>query len=298
MIKISSMTIKLILETPPDFNFKTTVYSHGWSELLPFELDLENWRLSYVFTGEKPLAANIVENGGNIEIEYFDEKISKSAEEKILREARHILRLDENFGEFYRLTKKEKRLNWIAKLHGGRLLRSPTVFEDLVKTLCTTNCSWGLTKNMTRNLVEKLGLESADGKRAFPTAEAMANVSAEFYREEIRAGYRSPYFAELAEKVASGKLNPETWLNSDLPTKELKKEMKSVKGVGDYAAENLLKLVGRYDGLALDSFLRGSFYKKHNSEQVCDDKEIEGFYEKFGSWRGLAIWCDMTEKWH
>ena len=292
------MTIKLILETPKDFNFKTAVYSHGWSQLLPFELDLENWRLSYVFTGEKTIAASITENGGSIEVELFDKKIGKSAEEKILREVRHILRLDEGFDEFYRLTKKEKRLDWIAKLHGGRLLRSPTVFEDLVKTLCTTNCSWALTKNMTRNLVEKLGEESANGKRAFPNPEAMANVSAQFYRDEIRAGYRSPYFAELAEKVASGKLDPETWLDSELPTKELKKEMKSVKGVGDYAAENLLKLVGRYDGLALDSFLRGAFYKKHNSEQTCSDKEIEVFYEKFGSWRGLAIWCDMTEKWH
>jgi 3-methyladenine DNA glycosylase/8-oxoguanine DNA glycosylase len=292
------MTTKLFLETPPDFNFKTAVYSHGWCQLLPFELDLENWRLSYVFAGEKPIAATITENNGKIEIELSGGKINKETQEKILREVRHILRIDESFGEFYRLTKNEKRLNWIAALDGGRLLRSPTVFEDLVKTLCTTNCSWALTKNMTRNLVEKLGAEAANGRRTFPTAEAMANVSPEFYRDEIRAGYRSPYFAELAEKVASGKLNPEAWLNSELTTKELKKEMKSVKGVGDYAAENLLKLVGRYDGLALDSFLRGAFYKKHNSGQLCSDREIEAFYEKFGSWRGLAIWCDMTEKWH
>ena len=73
--------------------------------------------------------------------------------------------------------------------------------------------------------------------------------------------------------------------------------MKRVKGVGDYAAENLLKLVGRYDGLALDSFLRSQFYKKHNREKVCADKKIEDFYKKFGNWRGLAIWCDMTERW-
>lgn len=290
------MTKKLILETPPDFNFKTAVYSHGWCQLLPFELDLENWRLSYVFTGEKTLSANIAENGGALEIEISDQ-ISKRAEAKIRREVRHILRLDENFDEFYHLTKKEKRLAWVAKLNGGRLLRSPTVFEDLVKTLCTTNCSWSLTKNMVRNLVDKLGAESSDGKRAFPTAAAMASVTEEFYRNEIRAGYRSPYFAELAERAASGKLNPETWLDSELPTKELKKEMKSVKGVGNYAAENLLKLVGRYDGLALDSFLRGEFYKRHNDQTVCDDRQIIEFYEKFGDWRGLAIWCDMTEKW-
>ncbi len=296
--KISFMTTKLILETPPDFNFKTAVYSHGWCELKPFEFDQENWRLSYVFTGEKPLAANIVETGSSIEIEVFDDEMSDRTKTKILGDVRHILQFDEKLSDFYRLTKKEKRLAWVAKMSAGRLLRSPTVFEDLVKTICTTNCSWALTKNMTTNLVEKLGEKSAGGKRAFPTAEAMANASADFYRDEIRAGYRSNYFAELAEKVGSGKLNPETWLNSELPTKELKKEMKSVKGVGNYAAENLLKLVGRYDGLALDSWLRSQFYKKHNREIVCDDKEIEAFYEKFGDWRGLAIWCDMTEKWH
>ena len=292
------MTTRLILETPPDFNFKTAVYSHGWCQLLPFEMDLENWRLSYVFAGAKPVSAVVYETAGKIGIELGAARINQKQEAQILRDVRHILRLDDDLSGFYRLTRKEKRLGWVAKLNGGRLLRSPTVFEDLVKTLCTTNCSWALTKNMVRNLVEKLGAESADGKRAFPAPEAMAGVTEEFYRHEIRAGYRAPYFAELAEKVASGKLNPETWLASDLPTRELKKEMKSVKGVGDYAAENLLKLVGRYDGLALDSFLRGEFYKKHNGEQICADQEIEAFYEKFGSWRGLAIWCDMTEKWH
>ena len=292
------MITKLILETPSEFNFRTAVYSHGWSQLLPFEIDIENWRLSYVFTGEKTVSAVVYESGANIEIDVSDDKISPAQAEKILRDVRHILRLDDDLSGFYRLTRKEKRLAWVARLHGGRLLRSGSVFEDLVKTLCTTNCSWALTKNMVRNLVEKLGARATDGKRAFPTPEAMAGEREEFYRDEIRAGYRSPYFAELAEKVAGGKLNPEAWLDSDLPTKELKKEMKSVKGVGDYAAENLLKLVGRYDGLALDSFLRGEFYKKHNGEQICTDREIELFYERFGSWRGLAIWCDMTEKWH
>ena len=91
----------------------------------------------------------------------------------------------------------------MAENNAGRLLRSPTVYEDLVKTICTTNCSWALTKKMTANLVEKLGEKTSDGKSAFPTAQRMANVSAEFYKTEIRAGYRSAYFAELAEKTAS-----------------------------------------------------------------------------------------------
>jgi N-glycosylase/DNA lyase len=287
----------LFLETPKDFSFRHTVYSHGWSDLPPFDLDEEKLSLSYVFTDENaknPISASVSEADGKLKIEVSGETAD---EEKILRDVRHILRLDDDLNEFYKLVKKEKSLKWIAEQSAGRLLRSPTVFEDLVKTICTTNCSWALTKKMTVNLVEKLGELAENGKRAFPTPESMASVSADFYREEIRAGYRAPYFVELAESVASGKLNPEKWLDSDLPTAELKKEMKKVKGVGDYAAENLLKLVGSYEGLALDSWVRAQFYKKHNFETVCEDKQIREFYERFGEWRGLALWCDMTEKW-
>ncbi len=294
------MPKNLFLDTPENFSFRRTIYSHGWCELLPFEIDRTNWRLNYVFTDvnlTEPVAGEISEADGKIKIEIAGGKTNQKAEEKILRDARHILRLDDDLREFYKFTRTEKRLTWIHQTNAGRLLRSPTVFEDLVKTICTTNCSWALTKKMTANLVEKLGEAAQDGKRTFPTAERMASVSAEFYRDEIRAGYRSAYFAELAEKVASGQINPESWLASDLPTKELKKEMKRIKGVGDYAAENLLKLVGRYDGLALDSWLRSQFYKKHNGEQFCADTQIEEHYAKFGDWRGLAIWCDMTEKW-
>jgi N-glycosylase/DNA lyase len=294
------MTQLYFLEKPRNFSFKYTVFSHGWYDLLPFELDAENWRLSYVFSDKKNIerrVATVFETENRLKIEVSGDRISERFKKKILRDVRHILRLDDDLSKFYKLAKREKEFAWIAENNAGRLLRSPTVFEDMVKTVCTTNCSWALTKKMVANLVEKLGEETAVGKHAFPTAEKMASVTAEFYRGEIRAGYRASYFAELAEKVASGKIKPESWLQTNLSTSELKKEMKQIKGVGDYAAENLLKLVGRYEGLALDSWLRAQFYKKHAGEKVCADKEIESFYERFGDWRGLALWCDMTERW-
>ena len=83
------------------------------------------------------------------------------------------------------------------------MLRSPTVFEDLVKMLCTTNCSWALTQKMVTGLVENLGRETDDGRRSFPTAEAMADMPLQFFVDEVRAGYRAPYLKELADRVAS-----------------------------------------------------------------------------------------------
>jgi len=291
------MAHRLFIEIPENFSFRSTVYSHGWCELTPFELDEENWRLSYVFrngNAEKPVAATVFEEDGRLRIDLEDKPVDR---EQIISDVRHLLRLDDDLDGLYESISGHENLYWVAEKRAGRLLRSATVFEDLVKTICTTNCSWGLTKSMVTNLVEKLGMPTKRGKRSFPTAEAMAAVDANFYRNEIRAGYRSPYFVELAVAVAVGSFDPQLWLTSDLPTPELKKEMKKVKGVGDYAAENLLKLVGRYDGLALDSWLRSQFYKNHNNEKKCPDKKIERHYKKFGKWRGLVIWCDMTEKW-
>ena len=285
------------ISTSANFSFRHTIQSHGWYDLAPFDIDNDKLTLGYVFSfpnGVEPFYATISGAEGELRIEYTASRINK----KMLEQAvKHILRLDDDLGPFYETIGRETGLAWVRKARAGRLLRSPTVFEDLVKTICTTNCSWALTKKMISNLVEKLGEPTANGKRAFPTAEAMAAMSEAFYRDEIKAGYRSPYFVELTQAVVSDEVDPESWLHSDLPTPELKKEMKKVKGVGDYAAENLLKLVGRYDGLALDSWLRSEFYKKHNKEKVCSDKKIEKHYKKFGDWKGLAIWCDMTERW-
>ncbi len=287
----------LSINIPRNFSFRHTIRSHGWSGLLPFEIDEAKSSLSYVFkTNEsnRPLYATISQDSGMLKIECDRSDFDT---EKVLTNVRHMLRLDDDLDAFYDAIGKEASLKWISTVNAGRLLRSPTVFEDLVKTLCTTNCSWGATTKMVTNLVEKLGETSRDGKRAFPTAQALAGVTEKFFRDEIRAGYRSPYFAEMAELIASDRLDPEAWLKSDLPTAELRQEIKRIKGFGDYAADNLLKLLGRYDGLALDSWLRAGFYIKHNREKVCADPKIEKHYKKFGKWKGLAMWCDMTEKW-
>jgi 3-methyladenine DNA glycosylase/8-oxoguanine DNA glycosylase len=291
------VTFKLEIKLPTKFSFRHTVGSHGWYDLPPFEHESGSNSLGYTFAGfdrDPAISVNIKKIRGTLSVEASAKPGDVT---RIERGVRHILRLDDELDEFYKLLTSDGRLGWVAEANAGRLLRSPTVWEDLVKTICTTNCSWALTRKMVANLVDKLGDEAADGRKAFPTVEAMAAQPVEFYREEIRAGYRSAFFVELAARAALGDIELERWANSDLATPDLKKELKKVKGVGDYAAENLLKLLGRFDGLALDSWLRAQFYKIHNNGRACNDKKIEKFYGKFGDWKGLAIWCDMTQKW-
>ena len=78
-----------------------------------------------------------------------------------------------------------------AAAGAGRLLRSPTVFEDVVKTICTTNCAWSATVRMTSALVDRARRRRRrDGRRAFPSPAAMAEAGEAFYRDVARAGYR------------------------------------------------------------------------------------------------------------
>lgn len=286
------------ITTPANFSFRRTVMSHGWCVLPPFEFDKTSWTLVRVLDVglSKPITVSISAAPRGI-IVRTARPTGKKATDKVIRDVRHMFRLDDDMTEFYQAMSGESEFAWIASEGAGRLLRSPTLFEDLVKMICTTNCSWALTEKMVYGLVNELGSESNDGRRSFPAPEVLAQQSEEFFRKKIRAGYRAPYLKELAQRVASGALNVESWLSSELPLDKLLKEMKSVKGVGNYAAENLLKLIGRYDGLALDSWTRAEFYRARNKGRPASDKKIARFYSRFNSWRGLVLWCDMTRHW-
>jgi len=290
--------MQLTIATPRNFNYQRTMISHGWCELLPFKFDQDHWTLERVidFADTKPIVVKITGTKRELRIETSG-RLSKAGTDKVVRDIRHIFRLDDDMKPFYKTVSTHPEFSWIADQGAGRMLRSPSVFEDLVKMICTTNCSWALTKKMVTGLVESLGREAKDGRRTFPTPEAMALMPLKFYVNEVRAGYRAAYLKELADRVASGELNVGDWLTSDLSTAELIKKMKGVKGVGDYAAENLLKLIGRYDGLALDSWTRAKFFKVRNNGRKASDKKIARFYSRFNSWRGLALWCDMTRDW-
>src|SRR6476661_3483311 len=160
------MPATLYIEKPETFSFRHTICSHGWYDLAPFEMDKEIFSLTYVFkrgAKGKPIAATVSEEDSQLRIDLPNKSFDEAG---IVRDVRHILRLDDDIEHFYATISGHERLEWVAAKKAGRLLRSPTVFEDLVKTLCTTNCSWGLTKKMVDNLVTKLGEPDGKGRHA------------------------------------------------------------------------------------------------------------------------------------
>lgn len=303
-------TTDLLVIAPRPFDFAGTVYSHGWAVLAPHAWDPELPALERVHrlsSGEVVLlqlrpAPEGDAPGVAIEVRHA-EPLGTEEEEAIRRDVRHMLRLDEDLTEFHRRC-RERGGRWamVAGEGLGRLLRSPTVFEDTVKTICTTNVRWGGTKRMVRELVEAYG-DAAPGAaapppgpgRAFPTPRAIAEVSEGAFAGSVGLGYRAPYVHELARRVASGELDLEALARSERPTDELERELRELKGVGPYAAATLLMLIGRYDVLAVDSVFRGFVTERYFDGRAPSDDEARAVYADWGRWRFLAYWFDLWQ---
>jgi 3-methyladenine DNA glycosylase/8-oxoguanine DNA glycosylase len=292
----------LVLAVPPRFHFWRTVFSHGWCSLPPFSYDPGSHTLSRVFSvaGNRSVFALLRAGNRSVIVKPADPHLLTPAMKKELAtQARTCLRLDDDITEFYSTAARIPQYRWIVAAGAGRLLRAPSVFEDAVKTICTTNCTWELTTLMVRNLVDALGHIDTLGKhRSFPSPESIAGATEMFMRSEIKSGYRSPFLVEFAERVAAGTLDVEAWRHSPLSTEDLVTAMRDVKGIGPYAAGNLLKLVGRYDELALDSWVRSKYYELHHRGRKVKDATIERAYAPYGKWRGLLFWLEMTRDWH
>jgi 3-methyladenine DNA glycosylase/8-oxoguanine DNA glycosylase len=275
-------------------DFARTIVSHGVAELPPNRVELEARTLETTLpVARGARTVRLTESGGKLRIE----AVSGSIDRRLTQTVAHMFRLDENLSGFYTLVCEDGDLAWCAA-GAGRMLRAPTVFEDVVKTICTTNTAWSGTRKMTHALVDNLGVEAPGGARTFPTPQAMAEVDVGFYRDVVRAGYRGPYFKQLATDVAEGTIDLEELHEPDLPDDEAAARLLALPGVGPYAtAHVMLTSLGRYSQLVLDSWTRPTYCKLSGARSTLKDATIERRFKRYGEWAGLAFWLYLTRNW-
>lgn len=284
--------MKFTLPARPPFNFLSVINSHGWRQLAPFSYEEGTNVLGYVMRLGNGHVVDLkfreAEEGVTVESEKLDAAERREVKEK----AAWIFGFDMDFSRFYSATRREPKLRHARKLALGRMLRSPTLFEDVIKTILTTNTLWIATKNMTRKLVDELGepLREDPARKAFPTPGAIAVSSPEFLRERIRVGYRASAIHQLGVRVASGGFDLEALKTSNLPTLELRKELLSINGVGPYAAANLLLILGRTDFIPIDSWALKLVSHEWYDANPVTPKDVEKHFERWGEFKGLAFW--------
>jgi N-glycosylase/DNA lyase len=155
--------------------------------------------------------------------------------QRLLATCRQMLRLDDDLSRFYLVAAADPDIAW-ATTGAGRMLRSPTVFEDVIKTICTTNCSWSGTERMVAALVRHLGSPDGRGQHAFPSPGAMAKADPEFYREVARTGYRGAYLQAVARQVFEGRLDLENLTDPGLTDTEAEARLLTLPGGGAMAS--------------------------------------------------------------
>jgi 3-methyladenine DNA glycosylase/8-oxoguanine DNA glycosylase len=283
-----------------------TLNSHGFADLSPTRLiaDPPTLEVTLRVRGARPRRVRIgTAASGAASVTILGSEAGARAARDVEAGVRRVLRLDRDLSGFYTAVADDPDLAWVAS-GAGRMLQSPTVFEDVVKTICTTNCAWSATQRMVNALVANLGEPATGGdgplSHAFPTPAAMAGVDETFYRETVRAGYRGAYLIGLARLVAEGALDLktlETATPQELSDDELEAQLLALPGVGPYAAAHIMMTLGRDSRLILDSWTRPTYARLRGRTKPVPDATIRRRFARYGDHAGLAFWLFLTRDW-
>jgi 3-methyladenine DNA glycosylase/8-oxoguanine DNA glycosylase len=269
-------------------SFARTVYSHGCAQLPP------------ALVQENPLAYRRAFRVKSrvVDVEIREQKgmlAARSPQRMSGRDAQTIestivrmFRLRDDLSRFYALIAEDPSLAWAAR-GAGRILASPSVFEDVIKTICTTNCAWSATERMTRALAQL-------GGGAFPEPAELAATPEQWYREVAKMGYRGAYVKAIALDVSEGVLDLESLVLDSVADADVEERLLALPGIGPYGAAHVMQLLGRHRSLVLDSWTRPK-YRRIIGKRRAADSTIRRHFARYGAYAGLAFWLTLTRDW-
>lgn len=292
----------LSLPIPAGFSLARVTASYGYFLLAPNFWDPQACTLSRPVrrANGEPIDVVISETAGTADsadrrLKITLEATVRGAERRhLLDQVSRMLRLKEDDRPWLEtLTRVDPAL---AKVGIGRMFRSPTLFEDLIKTVTSCNVNWPNTRTMNRQLC--LGF----GGGAFPTPKQLALTSEDQLKEVARVGYRAGRIRELSRRVAEGELDLDALDDADRPTEELFEAFRALPGIGPYAAGNLCQLVGRYDRLAIDTEARRHFCRRFEQDRPASndargnrllDQAIRDHYARADPFAFKLYWAEF-----
>jgi len=197
------------------------------------------------------------------------------------KQIRRILQLDTDFSDFHAACKGDRILGFVHRHKCGGFLRGASAFEDVIKTVCTTNCDWRNTKRMCEALCL---LEGGN----FPTPEQVLTVSEASLAAKTSCGYRVRTIRLVAKLAADGKLPLDDWVR-DSEFDRVRANLKSIWGIGPYALNHILVLLGDYSKIPVDSEVLSYLRRVHFNGREVSEKEAVKPYEQYGRFAYLAF---------
>ena len=323
----------LTLQTPADYSLARDVCSYGYFLVAPNYWDTRSrtlWRVLSLAGG--PVLVHVAQGEGRgargspLKVR-LSRPLRGGERAELKAQIGRMLRLSESretIREFHRLDAR------FARSGRGRLFRSPTLFEDVIKTVTSCNVTWPNTVNMNRRLCEVVGarvditdVRKAMGAaarglkgsaaqnhtdpltllplRAFPTAAQLARQRPQRLRAMCRVGYRDARIVELARlfsiSPARGGVDQAALEDPATPDDTVFETLLELPGIGPYAAANIMQLLGRFGRLPLDteSVRHGKTVlgMKGSGAQIM--KRMARHYAPFGGHAFRSYWFELWD---
>ncbi|MFM9995831.1 MAG: hypothetical protein ACKVU4_08525 [Phycisphaerales bacterium] len=249
------MGSRFTISPPRDFVLARDYCSYGYFLLWPNRWDPKSRAFSRVLDlADGPATLAVRQEGDNGRIGsgrgralliMADRGLNRAERAEATRLLARMLRLDEDHGVIRGFHKADPRYRRSGR---GRLMRSPTMFEDVIKTVTSCNVTWPSTVTMNRRLCEVVGRGGA-----FPDARRLARARAGTLRARCRVGYRDARIIELSRMFASGELDAAWFEDPATSDDAVHDALVELPGIGPYAAANIMQLLGRYSRLPVDT---------------------------------------------
>jgi len=281
------MGSRLTIRTPRDYRFIRDACSYGYFLLAPNVWDPNRKTLS------RPL--NLADGVATLTIAQPDNRrgspltvtadraLTRAEQGQARRQITRMLRLDdESVADFHRVDPRWKRSG------KARLFRSPTPFEDIIKTVTSCNVTWPSTVNMNKRLCEVVC-------PAFPTPGQMARKRPATLRARCSVGYRDQRMVDLARMAVRGELDLDRLEDHTIGDDDIHQTLLSLPGIGPYAGANIMMLLGRYSRLAIDTetIRHGKAVLGYKGDERVIRKKLEQHYAPFGEHRFRSYWFEV-----
>jgi len=298
------MGTRMKLKTPGDYLLRRDVCSYGYFLLAPNHWNPRSGVFSRVCTfTEGPALVEVQQGehpGGELAVK-ADRALSRDEKKEVTAQLTRMLRLDEDASTLAEFHQRDPRFVGIGR---GRLFRSPTLFEDVIKTVTSCNVTWPNTVNMNRRMCDVLGdsVEVKGVKRhAFPSAKKMARTRPATLRSRCRVGYRDERIVELARLFtiprSKGGVDAVWMEDPSTPDDALYDALIDLPGIGPYAAANILQLLGRYHLLPCDteSVRHGKAVLGMTGTPAQIMKKIHEHFAPMGKHAFRSYWFELWE---
>ena len=187
--------------------------------------------------------------------------------------------LDRDYASICEKISVDKHIKEAAReYYGIRILRQDS-WEALCSFIISQNNNIPRITGIISRLCESFGEKTESGDYTFPTYERLSGLTVDDLAP-LRAGFRSKYILDAAQKLNSGEISLEKI--KEMPIEDARQELMKIKGVGAKVAEcTLLYGFGRIEAFPVDVWVKRIMKELYENGLPECTRGVEGIAQQY-----------------